>query len=57
MGRHPCSECYSEDWDYSMTYCPQSQDDGPCEYWDGNEICPDCMEKLLVDCNRCSLSG
>lgn len=56
MGRHPCESCGSEGWDYSETYCPQSiKDEELCTYWDGRDICPDCIE--FVDCNRCEKQG
>jgi hypothetical protein len=57
MGRHPCDRCGEEGWDYSETYCPRSDvdDGGLCTYWDGCEICPDCM--VLVSCDRCGTEG
>ncbi len=52
MGRHPCERCGKEGWDYSETYCPNSNS---CEYWDGHDICPSCM--IYTACSLCSRAG
>lgn len=55
MGRHPCDRCGKEGWDYSETYCPNSQDGGHCTYWDGCDICPSCM--VYATCSLCAKEG
>ena len=48
MGRHPCSECYQEGWDYTLHYC----DSNECpSYGNGVDICPDCFDGN--ECGTC----
>jgi hypothetical protein len=54
MGRHPCNSCGKEGWDYSQQLSEICHN-GICTYWDGIDICPECM--VYVDCERCGLSG